>query len=85
MSGVNVRGCTGNLAHTQHLIEKGGVLEMFCRIMLDYLKGRALKLRDRSSAQNGVCSRDYRFLDLEFTCLAACRARAARLAVPLLQ
>ena len=39
MSGVNVRGCTGNLAHTQHLIEKGGVLEMFCRINLDYLKG----------------------------------------------
>ena len=39
MSRVNVCGCTGNLAHTQHLIEKGGVLEMFCRINLDYLKG----------------------------------------------
>ena len=39
MSGVNVRGCTGNLAHTQHLIEKGGVIAMFYRIMLDYLKG----------------------------------------------
>ena len=39
MSGLNVWGCTGNLAHTQHLIEKGGVLEMFCRINLDYLKG----------------------------------------------
>ena len=39
MSYVNVWGCTGNLAHTQHLIEKGGVLEMFCRINLDYLKG----------------------------------------------
>ena len=39
MSELNVWGCTGNLAHTQHLIEKGGVLEMFCRINLDYLKG----------------------------------------------
>ena len=24
---------------TQHLIEKGGVLEMFCRINLDYFEG----------------------------------------------
>ena len=46
---------------------------------------RALKLRDRSSAENGVGSRDYRNLDLGFTCQAACRALAARLAVPLLQ
>ena len=39
MSYVNVWGCTGNLEHTQHLIEKGGVLEMFCRINLDYFEG----------------------------------------------
>ena len=39
MSGVNVRGCTGNLAHTQHLIEKGGVIEILHRIMFAYLKG----------------------------------------------
>ena len=39
MSWLNVWGCTGNLAHTQHLIEKGGVLEMFCRINLDYFEG----------------------------------------------
>ena len=39
MSGLNVWGCTGNLEHTQHLIEKGGVLEMFCRINLDYFEG----------------------------------------------
>ena len=39
MSGVNVWGCTGNLAHTQHLIEKGGVIEILHRIMFDYLKG----------------------------------------------
>ena len=32
MSYVNVWGCTGNLEHTQHLIEKGGVIAMFYRI-----------------------------------------------------
>ena len=42
MSYVNVWGCTGNLEHTQHLIEKGGVLEMFYRINLDYLKGHTV-------------------------------------------
>ena len=43
MSGLNVWGCTGNLEHTQHLIEKGGVLEVFCRINLDYLKGYTVR------------------------------------------
>ena len=39
MSGVDVWGCTGNLEHTQHLIEKGGVIEILHRVMFDYLKG----------------------------------------------
>ena len=39
MSELNVWGCTGNLAHNQHLIEKGGVIEILHRIMFDYLKG----------------------------------------------
>ena len=47
---------------------------------------RALKLRDRSSAENGVSSRDYRdprTLGYVPSCVPF--ARAARLAVPLLQ
>ena len=39
MSGVNVWGCIDNLAHTQHLTDRGGVIEVFHRIMLDDLKG----------------------------------------------
>ena len=39
MSGVNVWGCIGNLAHTQHLTDRGGVIEVFHRIILDDLKG----------------------------------------------
>ena len=39
MSGVNVWGCIDNLAHTQHLTDRGGVIEVFHRIILDYLKG----------------------------------------------
>ena len=29
----------GNLAHTQHLTDRGGVIEVFHRIILDDLKG----------------------------------------------
>ena len=39
MSGVNVWGCIDNLAHTQHLTDRGGVIEVFHRIILDDLKG----------------------------------------------
>ena len=76
-AGVRARGAAGGMGNTHR--------PALWRLPLAVGKLRALKLRDRSSAQNGVCSRDYRNLDLGFTCQAACRARAARLAVPLLQ
>ena len=39
MSGVDVWGCTGNLADTQHLAYTGGLNEMPYRIILYYWKG----------------------------------------------
>ena len=39
MSGVDVWGCTGNLAHTRYLAYRGGVNEMSYRIIVYYLKG----------------------------------------------
>ena len=39
MSELNVWGCTGNLAHTQHLTHKGVVNAVLYRTNLDYLKG----------------------------------------------
>ena len=39
MSGVDVWGYAGNLAHTQHLTHKGVVDAVLYRTNLDYLKG----------------------------------------------